>query len=486
MEQQRPRMAIGVAGLDEILAGGLIPQRTYLARGGPGTGKTTLGLHFLLADQPEDALMATLGEAEADIRDNAARMNLALDRVPVLDLSPMAEDASAQESYSLLESWEVEGEAVHDRILEYARAHRPRRILIDSITTLRYLTPDAFQFRRQVLSLIRQLESDGATVLLTAQIAADIGDDDLLSISDGVLHLENVPGGRACQVLKLRGSDFVDGRHYYNLTAGGMVIYPRLIPGEHGRAYTSEPVPSGVAGLDEMTHGGIERGTVTIVSGPTGAGKTSLATHFMKAAADRGERSVIYSFDERFGTFATRSEQMNLPVCDMIARGNLVFEEIEPLRYNPDQFAANVRHEVEQRGASIVMLDSLAGYERSIRGEDLVDRVHALCRYLGNMGVTVIVINEVHSIEADALLVTESGISYLADSVILLRYLEAEGELRKCIAVLKKRTGDFEKTLREFEFTDAGLATSPPIAGVVGVLRGVPQYTDAKPARMTT
>lgn len=477
MDDRDDRLSTGVAGLDEILFGGLIPQRTYLVRGGPGTGKTTAGLHFLLSGQPQDSLMATLGEGEADIRDNAARVNLPLADVPVLSMSPLDSKSEHEDSYSLLESWEVEGRTVHDRILEYAREHRPRRVFIDSISTLRYQTPDTYQFRRQVLSLFRELENHGATVLVTAQMATDVSDEDLLSLSAAIINLEDIPGGRACRVIKTRGSGFAEGRHHYELTADGMVLYPRMIPGEHGRAYRVEAISSGVEGLDALTHGGIERGTVTIVSGPTGAGKTSLGTLFMTQAAKRGERSVIYSFDEGVGTFAGRGESLNMPVRQLMEQGNLVFDEIEAQRYNPDQFAAKVRCEVEQRGACVVMLDSMVGYQRAIRGEELVARIHALCRYLVSMGATVVMVNEVHSIGDSGLQVTEYGISYLADTIILLRYMEATSELRKNVGVLKKRTGDFEKTLRPFEFNPGGISVGLPIREIRGILRGVPEYT---------
>ncbi|MEX1080533.1 MAG: ATPase domain-containing protein [Halofilum sp. (in: g-proteobacteria)] len=469
------RLSLGVAGLDEIL-GGLVPQRTYLAKGGPGTGKTTLGLHFLRAGVPEESLLVSLGESEAEMRNNAERIQLSLKGVPVMDLSPMANDPSAHETYSLLESWEAEGTTIHDRILEQAAQYRPRRVFIDSISTMRYLTPDPFQFRRQVLSLMRTFEQQGATMLLTAQTAEDISDADLLSLSDGVIHFERVTDGRLCRVIKIRGSGFIEGNHHYELTGAGMIVYPRLVPGAHQRpSPPPEALPSGIPGIDSLTHGGIERGTVTILSGPSGTGKTSLGTHFVNHAAQSGERCVLYSFDERFSTFAPRCEGLGLRIHELIERGTLHFDEVEPLRYNPDEFATHVRDEVEHRGTRLVMLDSLSGYRRAMRGEELVDRIHALCRYLANMGVTVIVINEVHSVAGGDFHATEYGISYLADTILLVRYVEVSGELRKCVGVLKKRTGGFEQGLRELIFGDGELDAGRPLANIRGVLEGVPK-----------
>jgi len=469
------RIDTGVSGLDEILHGGLIPGRTYLAWGGPGTGKTTLGQHFLRADAPERNVFVSLGETAAQLRDNAARVGLALDAVPVLDLSPTSQLDGSPESYNLLESWEVEGDAIHDRIVAYAREHGPRRVFIDSLSQLRYLTPDTFQFRKQVLSLLGELTALGATVLVTAEMGADATGDDLPYLGDGVIQLQRVPSGRVCSVTKMRGSGFEEGAHYYDLGDAGMVVYPRLVPADHAQAYRQEPVESGVEGLDTMTQGGIERGTVTIVSGPSGAGKTTLGAQYAHQAARRGERSVIYSFDESRATFMHRCRQIGMPLDEMIEQGSLSFEAVEPLRYNPDQFAFLVRGEVERRGVSLAMIDSISGYRQSVRGEDLVSRVHAVCRYLVNMGVTVILVNEIQSVTGDELRVTEHGISYLADTIIMLRYLELNGELRKSIGVLKKRTGDFEKALREFDITGAGIRVGQPLRGLRGVLRGVPE-----------
>lgn len=470
------RLGLGVAGLEEILFGGLIPLRTYLAKGGPGTGKTTLGLHFLRAGPPEESLLVSLGESEAEMRNNAQRVGLALDGIPVVDLSPIANDPKADESYTLLESWEAEGTRIHDQILGHAMQYGPRRVFIDSISTMRYLTPDTYQFRRQVLSLMRTFEEQGATVLLTAQTAEDTDDADLLSLSDGVIHFERVAEGRICRVMKIRGSGFIEGSHHYELTGTGMRVYPRLDPGEHCRPTpAAEAMPSGVPGIDALTRGGVERGTVTILSGPPGTGKTSLGVHFLSHAAQRGERCVLYCFDERFATFAPRCEGLGIPIHELIARGTFRFDEVEPLRYNPDEFAVQVREEVEQRATRVIMLDSLSGYQRAMRGAELVARIHALCRYLANMGVTVIMINEVHT--GGDFHATEYGISYLADNILLVRYIEVSGELRKSVGVLKKRTGGFEPGLRELIFGPEGLAAGQPLTNITGILESVPHST---------
>lgn len=475
-------VSTGISGLDEILQGGLIPGRNYLVLGGPGAGKTTLGAHFLLGGQPERNLFVTLGETEAQLRENGRRVGLPLDEVPILDLSPTEDESRPEQPYNLLESWEVEGDTIHDRIVDYTRRHAPERVFIDSLSQLRYLTPDAFQFRKQVLSLLRQLTGRKATVLFTAEIGAGASDDDLQFLADGVIQLDHRTSGRVCEVTKMRGSGFAEGTHHYGVGPGGMTVYPRLVPGEHMRAFTQESIGSGIAAIDDLTGGGIERGTVTILSGPSGVGKTSLGAHFMHQAATRGERSVVYSFDEGQATFEHRLNHIGVPITDMLARGDLAFEYIEPMHYSADRFSLLVREAVEQQGVRIVMLDSLSGYRQSIRGNDMVERIHALCRYLVNMGVTVILVNESQSIATGEFRATHDGISYLADTIMLLRYLELRGELRKTIGVLKKRTGDFEKSLRTFEITADGLQVGEPLRGVHGVLQGVAGRTDSRDA----
>ncbi|MGH2369372.1 MAG: ATPase domain-containing protein, partial [Chloroflexota bacterium] len=377
-------------------------------------------------------------------------------------------------SYDLFSPAEVEREPLRERIEERIRAIRPRRVFLDAVTQLRYLFADPFQFRKQVLSLMRLLTEQGATVVLLSEASPEAPDDDVQYMSDGVIHLEHVLEGRTVEVTKFRGSDFRGGHHALRLTARGMEVYPRLVPSAHRQDFVMETLPSGVPYLDELLHGGVERGTVTIISGPSGVGKTTLGMQFMKEAAGRGERSVVYSFEEHPQTLARRCAAVNMPVQYMLDGGTLTIMPIEPLRFAADEFAQLVRTEVEARQARIVMIDSVSGYRLAIGGEDLVSRLHALCKYLVNMGVTVLLVNEVEYLTGD-FRITEVGISYLADNVIVLRYLEFNGELRKAIGVLKKRLSDFERTLRQLEITRYGVQVGQPLTGLRGILRGSPE-----------
>ena len=473
------RLSTGVPGLDEVLYGGLIPQRSYLLRGGPGCGKTTVGLHFLVAGVAagERCLFISMGESEEEIRANAEAIGIDLSNINFLDLSPDAQFFTNMESYDIFSPAEVEREPITQSIVEQVEALKPQRVFLDAMTQFRFLSPDAFQFRKQVLSFLRFLIEQGATVLFTSEGSASAPDDDLQFMSDGVIHLDFSPGGRTLSISKFRGSDFRSDNHSIRLSATGMEVFPRLLPELHGQEFVFEPISSGVPELDEMLHGGLERGTISIITGPSGVGKSTLGLQFMKEAAGRGERSVVYIFEERQETLVRRCEAVNIPVGTMMKRGTLSVVQVEPLHFTPDQFASMVRREVEQEKASIVMIDSVSGYRLSLRGEDLVAHLHALCKYLQNMGIALLLVNEVETITGE-FKVTEVGISYLADNIVFLRYLELQGEMRKAIGVLKKRLTSFERTLRQIEVTRYGIKVGQPLTEMRGILTGKVEWIE--------
>lgn len=473
------RLSTGVPGLDEVLCGGLIPQRAYLLRGGPGCGKTTLGMHFLAAGaaNEERCLFISLGESEEEIRQNAEAVGFDMSNINFLDLSPNPDFFAHMESYDIFSPAEVEREPITQKIIEQVEALKPQRVFLDAMTQFRFLSPDAFQFRKQVLSFLRFLIEKGATVLFTSEGSESAPDDDLQFMSDGVIHQDFSPDERILSVSKFRGSDFRSGRHSMRLTATGMQVFPRLLPEMYKQEFVAESISSGVAELDEMLHGGLERGTISIITGPSGVGKSTLGLQFMKEAAGRGERSVVYLFEEQQETLLRRCEAVNIPIRTMMEHGTLSVVQVEPLQFTPDQFANIVRREVEQQKTSIVMIDSVSGYRLSLRGDDLVTHLHALCKYLQNMGVAVLLINEVEAITGE-FRVTEVGISYLADNIVFLRYLEMQGELHKAIGVLKKRLSSFERTVREFEVTRYGLKVGRPLTGLRGILTGKVEWIE--------
>jgi len=473
------RLSTGIPGLDEVLYSGLIPGQAYLVRGGPGTGKTTLGLHFLNAGvaNGEKTLFITLGEPAEQICKNAEALGFDPKYIVFLDLSPSSEFFAQVQTYDIFSPAEVEREPTTQKIIEQVETLKPQRIFLDAMTQLRYLSTDAFQFRKQVLSFLRFLAEQGATVLFSSEGNVEAPDNDLQFMSDGVIHLNFSSHGRTMSVTKFRGSAFQSGDHSMRLTLTGMEVFPRLMPEVYKQEFAIETISSGVPELDELLHGGFERGTISIISGPSGVGKSTLGLQFMKEAAGRGERSVVYVFEEWMETLLRRCEAINIPVHKMIDRGTLSVVQVEPLKFTPDEFANLVRHEVEELHASIVMIDSISGYRLSVPGDDLIRNVHAICKYLQNMGVAVILVNEVESITGD-FRATEIGLSYIGDNLVFLRYMEMQGEIRKVIGVLKKRMTGFEKTLREFEIGRYGIKVGKPLTGLRGILRGIPEWVE--------
>lgn len=474
------RLSTGVEGLDEILHGGLVPERSYLVRGPPGTGKTILGVHFLLAglERGETPLFVALEESEADVEQNAASLGFDLEDVAFLDLSPDAEVFTEDRSYDILAASNVEQVPFVEAVTSTVEEVAPDRVFVDPITQLRHLTPDEHQFRKQAIGFMEYLTDGGATVLFTSQDTSRTSDEDLQFLSDGIVDIGYSEMGHTVDVPKFRGSATLDGVHAMEISDGGITVYPELRPQEHGREFVAEPISSGIPSFDRLLNGGIERGTVTVLSGPTGVGKTTLGTHFMQEAADRGERSVIYLFEESDATFRERSEAVGVPVTAMEERGTLRVEEMEPLNLSPQQFAREVRREVDEADAEIVMIDGISGYNVSIQGgaSDLRRKLHALCRYLTNVGVTVVLVDETSDL-LGSFSATDSGTSYLADNIIFLRHVELDGELRKVAGVLKKRTSDFERTLRTFDITEDGIVVGDPLTGLRGVLSGTPEGT---------
>jgi len=472
-EKTDNRVSTGIAGLDEIMNQGFVPQRIYLVRGGPGTGKSTLGLHFLTAGagEGEKVLFITLGEPEAQVRKNAQRMGFDLKGVSFLDLTPTKELFTESGSYDIFSPAEVERGPITQKIKGEVERLKPTRVFLDSATQLRYLSTDAFQFRKQMLALARYLTEEGATVIFCSEGSTEAPDDDLQFLCDGVINLDFGSDGRKISVIKFRGSDFRSGAQSMRLGDKGITVFPRLVPEAYTREYIAEPIASGVPELDELLHGGLERGTVTIIGGPTGVGKTTLGLQFMKEAAGRGERSVVYTFEEGRQTMLKRCMGINIPVRDMIERKTLSIVQVESLHYTPDEFANLVRQEVEEKNSRIIMIDSTSGYGLSLGSRDMVSHIRALTQYLKNMGITTILISEVETITGD-FQATEVGASHLADNIVFLRYLEVTGEMRRVIGVLKKRTSSFEKTLREFEITRYGIKVGEPLTGLRGILSG--------------
>ncbi|MCX8013385.1 MAG: hypothetical protein N3A02_03735, partial [Rectinema sp.] len=447
----------------------------YIVRGGPGTGKTTIGLHFLSEGirRGEIVLYVTLEESEEKVRTHALTLGIDIEKMHFLDMSPQSDLFRKNESYDIFSPAEVEREPTNRIIAEIIEKLKPSRIFLDPVTQFRYLSPDLFQYRSQILSFMNFLRQQRATVLFSSEFSPEAPDDDLLFIADGVINLINEEHGRYIQVQKLRDSGFKEGRHSLKLTEKGAVVYEHLRPMLHRVEVAHKRYSSGIPELDELLHGGIEAGTITLVTGPSGAGKTTLGMQFVKESAARGERSVVFSFDEEKDLIIHRCSSLGIPVIPMQEKGLLDVIKIEPLQYSSDEFADLVRKEVEINNAKLVMIDSTAGYRLSVKGENVAASLHAIAKYLQYRGVFTILVNEMDSVIGD-FSITEDHISYLADNIVFLRYFEASGQIHRAIGVLKKRLGSFEHTLRELEITKEGIKLGKPLDKFRGILSGTP------------
>ncbi|MFB6198919.1 MAG: ATPase domain-containing protein, partial [Halobacteriaceae archaeon] len=446
------RISTGVTGIDDILNGGLLPGRSTLVRGPPGAGKTLFGLHYLAAgaQQGETGLFINLGEPEQHVREDAAAFGFDMNPIHFLDVRPAQE--SFGDEQDIFPTGQVEGVRTAEDITTTIDDVDPDRIFIDPLTQFRDLVDEPAQFRKQMMAFLRTLED--TAVVYTSQAGRAEPDDDLQFLSDGVIELDTGGDHRTISVAKLRGSDFTAGTHTLRITSDGMTVAPSIQPEAHERDFSRDTLSSGVPELDELLQGGLDRGTTTLLTGPTGAGKTTTGLQFMKEAAGRGEQSVLYSFEEARKTLLDRSEAVNIPVQEMLTQGKLTLDVIDPQTRSVDEFAQQVRQHVEDDGVEIVMIDSVDGYQQNLLGTtDDMDSLFALGRYLRKMGVTTIWVNELHQVTGE-FQATEKGASKLADNIVFFRHIEFGGELRKVVGVLKQRTSDFEHTLRELRITE--------------------------------
>ena len=473
------RISTGISGLDEILLGGFIPEKSYLIQGGPGSGKSTLGLHFLSQAEENnvDALYITLGESEESIKKNASQMDIDLSGVAFLDLSPKQNLREGTSSYSVFSAADVEQQPMMEAIIEAVEEHEPNRVVLDSITMLRMLNTDPFKMRKLALSFIKFITNRGSTLLMISESVDNSAEQDATFWVDGIIKLESNSAWRRLKVTKFRGSDYQSGDHAFKITRQGVTVFPRLRPNNYNQKFQPESLSTGVDELDELLHGGIEKGTVSLLVGATGVGKTNLGLQLLKESASRNERTALYTFEESKELILERSKKVNIPIEKMIETGNLKIVPIEPLSYSPDEFTKMVRTDVEENGTQIVMIDSIGGYSLAVQEENILERLHALTVYLQNMGVTSLLINEAQNITGE-FRATNMNASYLADNIIFLRYLEINGELRKSIGVLKKRLSDFEKTIREYKITSEGLKVGNPLTNMKGILSGNPEIID--------
>ena len=477
------RISTGAAGLDDILGGGFDSQRMYLYEGRPGTGKTTLALQFLLEGvrHGEPTLYITLSETERELRLVARRHGWSLAGVTVFELVPPETSLDPSQQLTVLHPAELELSETTQMIFDTVDRLTPARIVVDSLSELRLLAQSPLRYRRQILALKHFFSGRKSTVILLDDQTASQNDLQLHSIAHGVVLLEQaaIPYGaerRRLRVVKMRGIDFKGGYHDFSILRGGLRIYPRLSAAEHSRPFAGEPVLSGSAELDALLGGGLERGDNVLVVGSAGVGKSSLAMSFAVAAAARGERSAVFAFDESRRTMEARARALGLAFDDDVARDLIRVQQVDPAELSPGEFADLVRATVEQGNARIVIIDSLNGYLNAMPDERfLILQMHELLSFLSQLGVLTLLVLAEHGLVGP--MDTPLDISYLADAVLMLRYFESRGEVRRALSVVKKRSGAHEHTIRDVTLSKAGLKVGPPLRAFSGVFTGTPVYT---------
>lgn len=471
----------GVTGLDDVLAGGLTRGHVFLLEGSPGAGKTTIALQFLTqgAVRGERCLYISLSESEEELRDSARSHGIEInDAIEIFELVPPESLLDADQQQSLLYSSDLELGETTKLIFESFERVKPHRVVIDSLSEIRLLAQSSLRYRRQILALKHYFSRSDATVLLLDDMTADTLDKTVHSVVHGVIHLEQLTPDygaerRRLRIVKYRGQAFRGGYHDFVIRTGGVTVFPRLRAIEHKTAFERTSIQSGIAELDALLGGGVERGSGTLLIGPAGTGKSLFAFQFVAASIARGGKAAIFLFDEELGLLFARTKAIGLNLEAMRDQGMLHIEQLDAAELSPGEFAQRVRGRVADFDASVVVIDSINGYQASMPEENaLILHVHELLQFLNRQGTNTFLTVAQHGLVGD--MKSPVDITYIADTVILLRYFEAHGKVRRAISVIKKRTGAHEETIREYRIDRSGLILGEPISGFQGVLRGVP------------
>ena len=480
------RCATGIEGLDNILGGGLPRNCFYLVQGDPGSGKTTLALQFLLEGvrRGESVFYITLSESEAELVKVARSHDWSLDSIPLLELSAIESLLRPEAQTTVFHPSEVELTKITNLLVEHIQKLKPLRVVFDSLSEFRLIAETPLRYRRHLLNLKQEFTKCGSTVLLLDDKMGTVGmtaDPHVLSLTHGVIELEQLSpdygkARRRMHVTKMRGVQYREGYHDYTIVKGGLQIFPRLIASEHHVAFPREPIASGIPELDQLLGGGLDRGTTTLIMGPAGSGKSSLAVQYAVKMAGDDEQAAIFAFDETLGILSARSETLGLPLDKLIANGRLRARQIDPAEISPGEFAWSVRECVES-GCKLIVIDSLNGYMNAMPGEKyLNNQLHELTSYLNQQGIVTILVMAQHG--TIAALEAPADLSYLCDTVVHMRYFETAGEVKKSIAVIKKRSGNHERSIREFMIgrDGKGVLIGEPLRDFQGILTGVPRF----------
>jgi circadian clock protein KaiC len=478
-----PRAATGVTGLDVVLRGGLARNRLHLLEGSPGTGKTTIALQFLMegARRGEPGIYVTLAETEHELREGAKSHGWEIDdQVKIFELVPPESVLDPNQHQSLLYSSDLElGETIN-RILEAIDRLQPRRVVIDSLSEIRLLAQSSLRYRRQILALKHYFARHQSTVIMLDDMTSETMDRAVHSIAHSVLHLDQslpIYGSerRRLRVVKCRGQAFRGGNHDFTITSGGVQVFPRLVATDQRKGFTGEMLKSGIPELDTLLGGGIAEGSSILVMGPAGTGKSLVVLQYIAAAVKRGERAALFVFDEELGLLFARAKALGIDLQAMCDAKMLFIEQMDAAELSAGEFSHRARARVEKEGSKLVIIDSLNGYQASMVEEQFVTlHLHDLLQYFNRQGATTFITLAQHGMVGEMRQTID--VTYIADTVIMLRYFEAMGRVRRAMSVIKKRTGSHEDTIREFRIDRNGIALGPPLEEFQGVLRGVPDY----------
>jgi circadian clock protein KaiC len=484
--EEPPLIATGIEGFDTILHGGLTPDRMYLVEGDPGSGKTTLALKFLLegVGRGEPVLYVTLSETEVELRAVARSHGWSLDGINILELVASEESLTPDSQLTMFHPSEVELSETTRAVLAEVERKKPARVVFDSLSEMRLLAQSPLRYRRQILALKQFFIGRSCTVLLLDDRTSEATDLQLQSIAHGVVSLEQLAPEygaerRRLRIVKMRGVRYMGGFHDFNIERGGLRVFPRVVAAGQHQPYARQPVESGVPALDALLGGGLDRGTSTLLIGPAGCGKSTVATQYAVAATLRGERAAIFTFDETLGTLLARSDAVGIPLREQMEAGQVIVQQIDPAELSPGEFAHVVQQAVRPdtgNGARVVVIDSLNGYLNAMPEESfLTIQLHELLTYLAQQGVVSLLVVAQHGLVGSGM-VTPIDASYLADTVVMLRYFEAAGRVRKAISVMKKRSGAHEDTIREIQLGSGGISVGEPLDQFQGILTGVPTF----------
>nr|WP_246160232.1 ATPase domain-containing protein [Aureimonas fodinaquatilis] len=477
------RARTGVLGLDNILNGGLTEGHVFLIEGSPGTGKTTIALSFLLegVKNGETCLYITLSETEQELRAGAASHGWDLGSgINVFELVPPESLLNADQQQSLLYSSDLELGETTRLIFDTVERLKPKRIVLDSLSEIRLLAQSSLRYRRQILALKHYFARNGATVLLLDDLTADTMDKTVHSVVHGVVHLQELAPEygaerRRVRITKYRGTSYRGGYHDMKIRTGGVEIYPRLIALEHRSNFERKTVSTGISQFDDLLGGGVDQGSSTLVLGPAGAGKSLITIQFAMSAIARGEKAALFIFDEESVLLFKRMRLMGIDLQAAVDKGQLHLEQLDAAELSPGEFTHRVRRVITEADVKTVVIDSLNGYQAAMPEENsLILHMHELLQFLNRQGATTFLTVAQHGLVGD--MKAPVDITYLADTVILLRYFEAVGTMRRALSVIKKRTGRHEDTIREYRITDKGLTVGEPLDQFQGVLRGVPVF----------